>query len=131
MSAIGEDKVKVSKSAYEQMLALSLEAFREGTDTKDLPIQTLLMFLAVSENGKHTVEELRKRVPELSTAAVSRNLSILCGTSVVRKDGGLDLCEYEEDPMDRRYKLIKLTKKGKDLREKMFARSTRWINEAV
>lgn len=113
------------------MLALTLETFREETKAKDLPIQTLIMFLAVSDSGKHSVEELKKRVPELSTAAVSRNVSILCGKSIVRKDGGLDLCEYEEDQIDRRYKLVKLTKKGREVREKMFNRATRWINESV
>lgn len=123
--------MKVTKQQYEQMLALSLEAFREGTGAKDLPLQTLLMFLSVSENGQHSVEELKKRVPELSTSAVSRNVSILCGTSILRKDKGLELCEYEEDPMDRRYKLVRLTKKGKELREKMFNRATRWLNESV
>lgn len=123
--------MKLSKTQYEQMLALTLETFREETKAKDLPIQTLIMFLAVSDSGKHSVEELKKRVPELSTAAVSRNVSILCGKSIVRKDGGLDLCEYEEDQIDRRYKLVKLTKKGREVREKMFNRATRWINESV
>jgi len=113
------------------MLSLTLETFREETKAKDLPMQVLLMFMAVSENGQHSVEELKKRVPELSSAAVSRNVSLLCGKSILRKDGGLDLCVQEEDPTDRRYKLIKLTKKGKDLRDKMFNRATRWINESV
>lgn len=123
--------MKLSKTQYEQMLSLSLETFREETKAKDLPIQVLLMFMAVSEHGEHSVEELKKRVPELSSAAVSRNVSLLCGTSILRKDGGLDLCEQKEDLTDRRYKLIKLTKKGKDLRDKMFNRATRWINESV
>lgn len=128
ISATQKNSPKLTKTQFEQILSGSLEIFREETGRKDLPMQVLIMFMAVGDRGEYSVNELKKWLPKLSHSAVSRNVAILCGSSITRQDCGLDLCESRPDDNDKRYKLIKLTQKGKALREKMFANATHLLD---
>lgn len=121
----------INKTMYEQALRDGIRMFQEAIEYKDVPLHTFDIFMAISEKTPPTTEDLKKLFPKLSHAAVSRNVQMLTGTSVVRKDGGFPLCEYVVSPADRRYKYIHLTKLGKEVRERIYANGVRWINESL
>lgn len=121
----------INKTMYEQALRDGIRMFQEAIDYKDVPLHTFDIFMSISEKTPPTTEDLKKLFPKLSHAAVSRNVQMLTGTSVVRKDGGFPLCEYVVSPTDRRYKYIHLTKLGKEVRERIYANGVRWINESL
>lgn len=124
-------KKAINKTMYEQAIRDSVKIFQEAIEYKDVPLHCFDIFMAISEKTAPTTEDVKKLFPKISHAAVSRTIHMLTGQSSVRKDGGFPLLEYIPDPVDRRYKHIHLTEKGKQVRDSIHAHGTRWINEAI
>lgn len=116
---------------YEQTLRDGLMVFRDAIGGADVPLHTVLFFLAINDKTPPKVSDIGKLFPDMSSAAVTRNCQLLTSTSKTRKDGGFSLCEYVHDDADRRIKYIHLTKFGKEVRERMFLSGVRFLNEAI
>ena len=108
-----------------------VETFREGINHKDVPLQTFALFLLLSSHSQVSVSQITQLFKPLSQAAVSRNISLLSGDSRIRKDGGLGLAETFEDIHDRRSKLVRLSTKGRALREQMHTKGRHIFNRIL
>lgn len=102
-------------SLYIELLALAREELKS-----DLPVQTLQILLIVSQYPGIGMTELGKLL-ELSPASISRNVAELSEQSWIKKPGpngrmtpqsGLGLLRADEDPYNRRFKMVTLTAKG-------------------
>jgi len=88
-----------------------LEEFRKLDP--DLPIQYALSFLTLAENEGMSMRELAERLG-IAQSSASRNVAALSKWHSFGKPG-LDLVQAEEDPRERRRKIISLTPKGHEL----------------
>ncbi|MGQ9364879.1 MarR family transcriptional regulator [Azospirillum sp. ST 5-10] len=86
-----------------------LEAFR--TLDPDLPIQYALSFLTIAQNEGISVGELAERLG-IAQSSASRNVAALSRWHSFGK-AGLDLVQSQEDPRERRRKIVSLTDKGR------------------
>lgn len=84
-----------------------------------MQVQTMLVLLTVAEFGPISMSQLRETVG-LSQSSVSRNCAAL---GEIHRKGmpGLRLITAHEDPMDRKQKIVQLTKKGENLMTKIRA----------
>ena len=102
-----------------------LEEFRKLDP--DLPIQYALSFLTLAQNEGMSMRELAERLG-IAQSSASRNVAALSKWHSFGKPG-LDLVQAEEDPRERRRKIISLTPKGHaligTLREMMAPRAAR------
>ncbi len=88
-----------------------LEEFRKFD--ADMPIQTAAMFLVVAANEGITMKALGEELG-ISQSSCSRNVAALSKQHRLNKPG-LDLVYAEEDPVERRRKIVKLTPQGRRL----------------
>ena len=86
--------------------------------TSDLPVSQLNLFLRIPDNGTIPVTML-KQFSTLTGAGVSRSLAILAGFHVRNRTKFPRYIEILLDESDRRYKLVRLTEKGRDLKQKL------------
>ena len=86
--------------------------------TSDLPVSQLNLFLRIPDNGTVPVTMLKK-FSTLTGAGVSRSLAILAGFHVRNRSKFPRYIEILLDESDRRYKLVRLTEKGRDLKLKL------------
>lgn len=108
-----------------------LEEFRSAIGQKDIPLQAFYAFLVIPRNGEADVGAVMKAMRGLGNASVSRNLQLLSGVSKLRQGGGWKFLEYREDPEDRRHKLYKLSSEGIKLRDRMYTRGMKFIEQAA
>lgn len=94
-----------------------LEAFRKLDP--DLPIQYALSFLTVAEHEGLSIRELSERLG-IAQSSASRNVAALGKWHSFGKPGH-DLVQAEEDPRERRRKVVTLTPKGRALVEELRA----------
>ena len=90
------------------------------TISKDHPGMTLWAaqaFLYVMQKPGIGMREIESKMGR-SSSAVSRMISSLCKTHRAGQEGA-DLMRVEEDPLDRRYKVIYPTEKGRLLMERL------------
>lgn len=92
-----------------------LEAFRSLDP--DLPIQYALSFLTIAQNEGISIGELAERLG-IAQSSASRNVAALSRWHSFGK-AGLDLVESQEDPRERRRKIVSLTDKGRAFLEEM------------
>lgn len=90
-------------------VARVLEAFR--TLDPDLPIQYALSFLTIAQNEGLSIGELAERLG-IAQSSASRNVAALSRWHSFGK-AGLDLVQSQEDPRERRRKIVTLTDKGR------------------
>lgn len=88
-----------------------LEAFR--TLDPDLPIQYALSFLTIAQNEGMSIRDLSERLG-IAQSSASRNVAALSKWHSFGK-AGHDLIQSEEDPRERRRKILTLTPKGHEL----------------
>jgi DNA-binding MarR family transcriptional regulator len=93
------------------VIARALEAFRARDP--DLPIQYALSFLAIARNEGSSIRALAERLG-IAQSSASRNVAALSLWHSFGKPG-LDLVEAQEDPRERRRKVVILTDKGRAL----------------
>lgn len=95
-------------------LVRALEALRSTLDP-DLPIQYALSFLTIAQNEGMSIRELSERLG-IAQSSASRNVAALSRWHSFGK-AGHDLVQAEEDPRERRRKILTLTPKGRTLAE--------------
>lgn len=88
-----------------------LEALR--TLDPDLPIQYALSFLTIAQNEGLSIRDLSERLG-IAQSSASRNVAALSKWHSFGK-AGHDLVQAEEDPRERRRKIITLTDSGRAL----------------
>lgn len=86
-----------------------LEAFR--TLDPDLPIQYALSLMTIAQNEGMSIGELAERLG-IAQSSASRNVAALSRWHSFGK-AGLDLVSAQEDPRERRRKVVALTDKGR------------------
>lgn len=79
-------------------------------------------FIDVAAAGKVRMVDLRHKY-DLADASISRNVAYLGKTAISRSERGgrfgLGLVEVSEDDQDRRVKVVRLTSKGRALRDSL------------
>ncbi|MBP2300303.1 MarR family transcriptional regulator [Azospirillum picis] len=85
-----------------------LEAFRKLDP--DLPIQYALSFMTIAQSEGISIGELAERLG-IAQSSASRNVAALSRWHSFGK-AGLDLVQAQEDPRERRRKVVTLTDKG-------------------
>jgi DNA-binding MarR family transcriptional regulator len=88
-----------------------VDAFR--AIDQDMPIGQVVFFLHASREEGSSLRDVAQ-MANCKMATASRYLSTLSVHSR-KAESGLDLLYYEENPIDRRQKLIYLTDKGRKL----------------
>ncbi|PWC39330.1 MarR family transcriptional regulator [Azospirillum sp. TSO35-2] len=86
-----------------------LEAFRKLDP--DLPIQYALSFMTIAQSEGISIGELAERLG-IAQSSASRNVAALSRWHSFGK-AGLDLVQAQEDPRERRRKIVTLTDKGR------------------
>ena len=94
-----------------------LEAFRRLDP--DLPIQYALSFMTIARNEGLSIGELAERLG-IAQSSASRNVAALSRWHSFGK-AGLDLVQAQEDPRERRRKIVTLTEKGRAFLEELRA----------
>lgn len=99
----------------------AVQLFRDLDPT--LPSQTVVAFLLIAAGAATAPEEdIQMRdlqaAMDTSSASVSRNVAVLTIQHRLGKPG-LNLVERYEDPRDRRNTRVRLTPKGRALRERL------------
>lgn len=94
-----------------------LEAFR--TLDPDLPIQYALSFMTIAQSEGISIGELAERLG-IAQSSASRNVAALSKWHSFGK-AGLDLVQAQEDPRERRRKIVTLTDKGRAFLEDLRA----------
>ncbi|HYD67541.1 winged helix-turn-helix transcriptional regulator [Azospirillum sp.] len=92
-----------------------LEAFRSLDP--DLPIQYALSFLTIAQNEGISIGELAERLG-IAQSSASRNVAALSRWHSFGK-AGLDLVQSQEDPRERRRKIVTLTDNGRAFLESL------------
>lgn len=90
-----------------------LEEFRKVEP--EMPMQMAAAFLIVALEEGITMKRLGERLG-ISQSSCSRNIAALSKVHRLNKQG-YDLVVAEEDPLERRRKIVKLTAKGKRVAE--------------
>lgn len=88
-----------------------------GEVDNELQIQTLRAFLFVAHRGTCTQKDVELALKYTNSSA-SRNISYWTALRFDKREGK-DFIIRLEDPSDRRYKVLTLTKKGKEFLEKI------------
>jgi DNA-binding MarR family transcriptional regulator len=83
----------------------------------EMQVTTMLVFLYIAQRGVCTQKDVEIGLG-LTNATVSRNVSYWCDRKSYQKEG-IGYVERTEDPRDRRYKLLRLTKAGQKFYEKV------------
>lgn len=94
-----------------------LEAFRKLDP--DLPIQYALSFMTIAQNEGISIGELADRLG-IAQSSASRNVAALSRWHSFGK-AGLDLVQAQEDPRERRRKIVTLTDQGRAFLEELHA----------
>ncbi|MBK3773651.1 MarR family winged helix-turn-helix transcriptional regulator [Azospirillum aestuarii] len=94
-----------------------LEAFRKLDP--DLPIQYALSFMTIARNEGISIGELAERLG-IAQSSASRNVAALSRWHSFGK-AGLDLVQAQEDPRERRRKIVTLTDTGRAFLEELRA----------
>jgi DNA-binding MarR family transcriptional regulator len=126
---MGETVIRQKRTGISNGEGIRLRSFIAGielcrtTVLKDLRVHELYLILLAIENNGISLKEFRKLL-QLPPGAVSRNVRKLGFHMIQRPDGrwkdtGLEMLEVYRDPKCRRYKKVKLTKRGKQFAEKL------------
>lgn len=94
-----------------------LEAFRKLDP--DLPIQYALSFMTIAQSEGISIGELADRLG-IAQSSASRNVAALSKWHSFGK-AGLDLVQAQEDPRERRRKIVTLTDQGRAFLEELRA----------
>lgn len=113
------------------MLGLVIETIKvlnTAADRNDMGTQTVLTFLSIASSGNSGVPQSQLlKMTGMTQAGVSRNITRLGDGTMTSP--GLHLIESYEDPANRRYKLVKLTTKGKALIDQIYSKGSRYCIE--
>jgi len=105
---------ETTEVALERLIEV-LETFR-ALDP-DMPIQYALSFLTLARHEGMSLRELSDRLG-IAQSSASRNVAALSEWQAFRRPGH-DLVRAEEDPRERRRKVVRLTAKGRTLADRL------------
>lgn len=94
-------------------LLRGLDVIKMFCNTPDLPVQHITAFLLVAQRGEMPMADLEKGMG-LAQSSISRAVAKL-GKGYSPREPGFGLIEAEEDPYERRRKIIRLTPRGREL----------------
>ncbi|MCW4147917.1 MarR family winged helix-turn-helix transcriptional regulator [Halomonas sp. 18H] len=103
--------IPLSERIYLRRALSVIQEFRQIQS--DMPIKTASLFTHVAANPGISMSELRKQT-DITQATFSRTIAVLSEWQEHDKPG-FGLIWTEEDPKERRKKLIHLTEKGEEL----------------
>jgi DNA-binding MarR family transcriptional regulator len=95
----------------------AIEEFRKLD--QELPSQTVNTFLYIVVHEGCTMKDIADALG-VAQSTMSRNVSALSKIHRLRKPG-LDLVKATEDPYERRRKIVTLTPRGKQLKDRLMA----------
>jgi DNA-binding MarR family transcriptional regulator len=95
----------------------ALEVFWKHTGSTDTPLSQVLTFLNVAWRGEVSMADLADQTGVV-LSSVSRNVAKI-GPGPNPSEPGLGLVEAFEDPWNRKRKLVRLSKKGLKLAERI------------
>lgn len=97
------------------VLARQMELF--GEINPNMPYMTLMAFIFVATRGRCHQKDFENDF-QINDAQASRSISFWCDY-VKQGEKGMDYIDRREDPMNRRFRLLTLTKKGQAFAEKL------------
>ena len=100
----------MSAEANLHKLVMALEEFRKFD--REIPIQTMLIFLHIARRESVTMAELASWV-DLSQASVSRSVGVLSDNHWQKGKQPFGLIKLEVDIMDTRKKIASISPKGR------------------
>lgn len=112
------------KTAPAAAAANFMSALCEATGDYTMPLQQVLLLLALFNHGELAQQELVKYTG-VARSSNSRNIAKLGIGDSAWKANGPGWVESYEDPMDRRTKMVRLTPKGKALIRAVIESSSR------
>ena len=83
----------------------------------EVQVQTIRTLLFIASRGSCNQKEIEKEL-NFTNASASRNVSYWTDRKADRKEG-MQFVVRTEDPYDRRYKILTLSRKGKEFMEKV------------
>jgi DNA-binding MarR family transcriptional regulator len=95
----------------------AVEEFRKLD--QELPTQTANTFLYITLHEGCTLKDIAEALG-VAQSTMSRNVSALSKMHRLRKPG-LDLVKATEDPYERRRKIVTLTPRGRQLKDRLLA----------
>jgi DNA-binding MarR family transcriptional regulator len=93
-------------------------AVAEALGSERFEWQTVQIFLTICTHGGEIAQAEIERITGWAQSAVSRNVAKL-GAGLTINDAGARLVESFEDPTWRRRKIVRLTARGKQLRDRL------------
>jgi len=84
---------------------------------REVPLQTIRTFLFVAHVGSCNQKQIEEAL-ELTNASASRNVSFWTNIRFDHKPG-MNFIARVEDPNDRRYRILTLTKTGRDFMDRL------------
>lgn len=114
-----EDKQASQLPAIPRLLKVGIAAL-DYLDNRRFEWQTLELFLHVaSQVSPISQQELEKRM-NIAQSAISRNVAKL-GNGLTMNDPGARVVESYEDPTSRNRKLVRLTSRGEEFKNKLLS----------
>lgn len=113
----------MNKNLVKSLINKFLTQAMKETASEELSLSALRVFLSIPEGDQGIAQTtLVKAMSDVSDTTVSRHIAFLAGLSLRRKTPlPTPLIETVPDPMDRRYKFLKLTPAGVALQDKLLA----------
>lgn len=113
--------MSVQKSVVKSLINNFLAQAMRETKSDELSLSALRVFLSIPE-GRDGVSQTQvvKAMSDVSSTTVSRHIAFLAGLDA-RRASKLEepLIDSIPDPVDRRYKYLRLTKAGEELQDKL------------
>jgi DNA-binding MarR family transcriptional regulator len=109
----------VVKTLINKLLAQAMVV----TESDELSIAALRIFLSIPDSEEGIPQtQLVKVLPDVSATTISRHVSFLASLDTRRKAPlSVALVATYPDPVDRRYRYLKLTPAGVDLQNKLLS----------
>lgn len=111
----------MNKNIVKQLINRFLTQAMVETKSDELSLSALRVFLSIPEGDQGISQtQIVKAMSDVTSTTVSRHIAFLAGLDARRKSTLEEaLVETTPDPMDRRYKYIKLTPAGLALQNKL------------
>lgn len=111
----------MNKNLVKQLINRFLAQAMKETKSEELSLSALRVFLSIPESKEGVSQtQVTKAMADVSNTTVSRHIAFLAGLDARRKSVLEEpLIETLTDPVDRRYKTLKLTPAGLALQDKL------------
>ena len=110
------------KKLVKDLIARFLKQAMDETDSDELSIAALRIFLTIPDTASGIAQtQLTQALSDVSNTTVSRHIAFLAALPSAHRKSPLatPLVETAIDPVDRRYRYIKLTQAGVALQDRL------------